>query len=111
MSAAEGKRSDAKQFFEAAIKLEDGLRYNEPADWHKPVRQSYGAYLIRVGDYSLAEKTLREDLSFYPDNGWSLQGLYQALQKQKKGKDASAALSQFNKSWTKADIKLASSSF
>ena len=111
MNAAEGKQEQAKQAFEEAVKSEDALRYNEPADWHKPVRQSYGAYLIRIGDYSLAEKPLREDLSFYPGNGWSLQGLYQALQKQKNGKEASATLSQFNKSWTKADIKLTSSSF
>jgi tetratricopeptide (TPR) repeat protein len=111
LMAAAGKQNEAKKTFEVAIKLEDGLRYNEPADWHKPVRQSYGAYLISVGDHARAEKALREDLSFYPENGWSLQGLYQVLKKQKKSKDASATLSRFNKSWTKADVILDSSSF
>ncbi len=106
-----GKHEVARKAFEDAIVLEDGLRYNEPADWHKPVRHGYGAYLIKRGDFAKAEKIYREDLMLYPENGWSLQGLYLSMKGQKKKADSEKILVRFRKSWSKADIALASSTF
>ena len=39
---------------------------------------------MEAGQYAEAEKTYREDLTQYKENGWSLMGLYQSLTKQGK---------------------------
>jgi len=108
--AGNGNDAEAKKSFEQAMQLEDALRYNEPADWHKPVRQVYGAFLVRTGNYTLAEKVYREDLTLYPENGWSLQGLFQSVKAQNK-KEAAAIKKRFEKSWTEADTPLTTSAF
>ncbi len=111
LNATLGKKEAAKISFEEAIKVEGTLRYNEPADWHKPVRQSYGAYLISIQEFSRAEEMYREDLILYPENGWSLMGLYQSLKGQKKNVEAAEIKKRFDKTWVNADTKIASSSF
>jgi tetratricopeptide (TPR) repeat protein len=108
--AGNGNDAEAKKSFEQAMQREDALRYNEPADWHKPVRQVYGAFLIRTGNYTLAEKVYREDLAMYPENGWSLQGLFQSAMGQNK-KEAAAIKKRFEQSWTEADTPLTTSAF
>jgi hypothetical protein len=52
-----------------------------------------------------AEKIFEEDLGENPNNHWSLYGLYQALQQQKKNKAAEKVKAQFNTAFNKADIK------
>jgi len=92
-----------------AVSLEDTLNYNEPSDWHYPVRQSLGAILIEAKDYVGAEKIYREDLLTFPNNGWSLFGLQQSLLKQGKNEEADRVQKQFDASWKWADIELMSS--
>jgi len=92
-----------------AISLEDALNYNEPSDWHYPVRQSLGAILLEAKDYLGAEKVYREDLLTFPNNGWSLFGLQQSLLKQGKNNEASVIRKQFEASWNWADIELSAS--
>src|SRR5262249_12644683 len=41
---------------QAAIDMEDGLNYIEPADWPIPVRETLGALHLRNGNPALAEK-------------------------------------------------------
>jgi len=89
-----------------AISLEDALNYNEPSDWHYPVRQSLGAILLEAKDYLGAEKAYREDLSTFPNNGWSLFGLQKSLLKQGKNDEANLVGKQFEASWSWADIEL-----
>jgi len=62
-----------------AVKLEDGLIYNEPRDWLLPVRQYLAAVHIKKGDFDEAESILRKDLKINPDNGWALSGLWITL--------------------------------
>ena len=111
LHAKSGKKELARRTFEAAVQLEDALRYNEPADWHKPVRHAYGAYLIQVGEYTRSESIFREDLAVYPENGWSLKGLHEALTHQKKNKEAAEVLTRYRKSWARSDVALNSSTF
>jgi len=92
-----------------AVSLEDALNYNEPSDWHYPVRQSLGAILLEAKDYLGAEKVYREDLQTFPNNGWSLFGLQQSLLKQGKNNEASVVGKQFEASWSWADIELSAS--
>ncbi|MEO5894036.1 MAG: hypothetical protein ABIQ31_27510, partial [Ferruginibacter sp.] len=43
-----------------------------------------GAALLKSGLFLKAENIFKEDLKENPNNHWSLRGLYEALQKQKK---------------------------
>ena len=40
---------------ERTVRLEDGLRYNEPPDWYFPVRHFLGAMLLDSGRPNEAE--------------------------------------------------------
>ncbi len=46
LSSGLGNQDVARKAFEDAIVLEDALRYNEPADWHKPARHGTVTVLI-----------------------------------------------------------------
>lgn len=101
----------AASILKQAIELEDALNYNEPADWHHPVRQILGALLLKTGKAAEAEKLYREDLKVYPENGWSLYGLQQSLLKQNKADEAKSIKIKFEKAFAFADVKLTESSF
>jgi tetratricopeptide (TPR) repeat protein len=89
-----------------ALKLEDELLYQEPYDWHHPVRQVLGDVLLASGDAVQAEKYFREDLWLFANNGWSLTGLKLALEKQGKIKDAKEVGKQLKTRFARADVKL-----
>jgi tetratricopeptide (TPR) repeat protein len=107
----EGKIDEAIEALRDSAKREDRLRYIEPPDWIQPVRHALGAALMDAGRFAEAEQVYREDLVRYPNNGWSLYGLSQALKRQGKGAEALTVKLQFDKAWEHADIKLASSCF
>jgi tetratricopeptide (TPR) repeat protein len=110
--AASRKDYDAAvAHLERAVRLEDGLVYTEPSEWHYPPRQALGAVLLAAGRAKEAETVYWEDLSRNTDNGWSLFGLTQALQAQGKQDDAAAVRARFDKAWPRADVKLAASRF
>jgi tetratricopeptide (TPR) repeat protein len=87
------------QSLREAVAVQDGLHYNEPADWFFPVRESLGAALLKSGDDAAAEKVFREDLDRNPRNPRSLWGLHQALLQQHRDYDAGFVKSQFEASW------------
>jgi tetratricopeptide (TPR) repeat protein len=97
--------------FERAVRYEDALIYNEPPDWHSPVRHWLGAALMEAGKPAEAEVVYWEDLRRNRDNGWSLFGLHQALAAQGKRDDAALVLTRFKKAWAQADVTLAGSRF
>jgi tetratricopeptide (TPR) repeat protein len=101
------KRRDwdrATLHLDRAIRFEDALVYQEPHDWHAPVRQTLGAVLLEAGRAEEAETVFWEDLKRNPENGWSLFGLTQALRAQGKAEDAAAVEARFRKAWKDADI-------
>ncbi len=87
-----------------AVTSEDALIYNEPRDWLLPARQYLGYALLHAGNTSMAEKMFKEDLVDNPDNHWTLFGLYQTLQQQKKKAEATTIKKQFDKAFEDADI-------
>ncbi|MEO5896811.1 MAG: hypothetical protein ABIS06_14025 [Vicinamibacterales bacterium] len=91
---------------ERAVRFEDSLIYQEPADWHAPVRHNLAAVLLEAGRPDEAEAVLWEDLKKNPENGWALFGLVQALKAQNKGDEAAAADERFKRAWKDADITL-----
>jgi hypothetical protein len=91
--------------------LEDNLIYNEPPDWHVPVRQSLGAVLLNAGRAAEAESVYWQDLEQNRENGWSLFGLMQSLRAQGKDAQADVIEKRFNKAWQGADVTLTASRF
>ena len=72
----------AVELFAEAVALQDALPYTEPPFWYYPTRQSLGLALLRAGRATAAEQVYRQDLEQYPHNGWSGNGLAQALAQQ-----------------------------
>lgn len=111
LAAAQGKYGKAIRFLNEAVRIEDALNYNEPADWFFPVRHNLGAVLLEAGQNRKAEKIYREDLETYPKNGWALFGLAQSLKAQGKETEAKKVKEQFEEAWKHADITLKASRF
>jgi tetratricopeptide (TPR) repeat protein len=90
---------------ERAVRYEDGLMYQEPHDWHAPVRQTLGAVLLAAGRADEAEAVYWEDLKKNAESGWSLAGLVEALKAQGKHDEAAFVEARLRKTWSRADIK------
>lgn len=106
-----GEVDAAITHFKEAVKIEDAGLYFEPPKWYYPVRHSLGAALLKAGRSAEAEKVYREDLRRFPENGWALFGLAQALREQGKKDDATATEARFRKAWAETDVTLTASRF
>ena len=89
----------------AAVAMQDKLAYNEPADWHYPVRESLGAALLKAGKASEAEVVFRDDLKKNPRGGRSLFGLAETLEAQDKTDEAMLVRQEFKDAWRTAEIE------
>jgi len=105
----EGARERGLGELRAAVKSEDGLKYDEPPGWLIPMRHSLGASLISAGRYAEAEKVYRADLARLPEDGWALLGLSQSLRGQGKKREAARIDARFKQAWQKADLQITSS--
>ena len=94
-----------------AATIEDAGLYFEPPKWYYPIRHSLGAVLLKAGRPAEAETVYREDLRRFPENGWSLFGLAQALRAQGKQTDAAAMEARFRQAWPDTDVTLTASRF
>lgn len=83
-----GERDRAIAYFDRAVRYEDSLVYQEPPDWHVPVRQNLAAALMAADRAAEAETVLWEDLKRNPDHVWNLSLLSKALKQQNKLTDA-----------------------
>ena len=111
LAAAREDYDTAINHLSRAVRLEDGLVYTEPAEWHYPPRLALGAVLLEAGRPAEAETIYWEDLKRRPDNGWALFGLAEALRAQRKTDEAELIAARFKKAWRDADVKLKSSRF
>jgi tetratricopeptide (TPR) repeat protein len=111
LAAKRGDYEKAIAQLHRAVLLEDNLIYNEPPDWHIPVRQSLGAVLLDAGRAAEAEAIYWQDLEQNRENGWSLFGLMQSLRAQGKDDQAEVIEKRFNKAWQGADVTLTASRF
>jgi len=105
----EGKTNLGLAQLREAARREDKLRYDEPPGWIIPVRHALGASLLQVGRVQEAEDVYREDLARWPNNGWSLYGLAQALKFQDRHAEAAAIEARFKEVWKHADTEITSS--
>jgi tetratricopeptide (TPR) repeat protein len=106
-----GDLDAATNYFRKAAKIEDAGLYFEPPKWYYPIRHSLGATLLKAGQHAEAEQVYREDLRRFPENGWSLFGLTQALRGQGKNTEAAAAEARFRQAWANTDVTLTASRF
>jgi tetratricopeptide (TPR) repeat protein len=111
LAAKQGDYDQAIARLHRAVLLEDNLIYNEPPDWHVPVRQTLGVVLLDAGRPAEAEAIYWQDLSSNRENGWSLYGLVQSLRAQGKEEQAVAIEKRFKKAWKRADVTLTASRF
>ena len=82
IAAQSGDYERAIAHLQTGVTLEDQLSYTEPALWAVPVRQTLAAVLLQANRPAEAEQAYRQDLTIYPENGWSLQGLARSLEAQ-----------------------------
>ena len=111
LAAKEDKPTEAVQHLKKAVAIQDQLQYTEPPPWYYPVRQSLGAALLTAGKAAEAQAVYQEDLKHNPKNGWSLYGLAQSLHAQGATAKAKLVEEEFQKTWTRADVKLSASRF
>ena len=111
LAAKNGNFDQAIAGLHRGVLLEDNLIYNEPPDWHVPVRQSLGAVLLAAGRPEEAESIYWQDLSRNRENGWSLFGLLQSLRALGKTDEAAVIEQRFRKAWDRADVTLTASRF
>jgi tetratricopeptide (TPR) repeat protein len=80
----------AFDYLRRAVRMEDGLEYDEPWSWMQPTRHALGALLLEQGHVGEAAQVYREDLGFdpsiprayqHPDNVWALHGYHECLVK------------------------------
>ena len=111
LAAKHGDYEKAIAGLHRGVLLEDNLIYNEPPDWHVPVRQALGAVLLEAGRAAEAEAIYWQDLERNRENGWSLFGLLQSLRAQGKEDQAAAVEMRFRQAWKRSDVTLTASRF
>lgn len=94
---------------EHAVRVEDGLNYNEPPDWYYPARHSLAAVLLESGRAREAETVLWDDLRRNPENGWALAGLIECLRAQGRTERVEELRKRLDEAWSKGATKPKSS--
>ncbi len=103
IALARGNVDLAVQELRAGIATQDAIPYSEPPPFYVPLRQVLGRVLLEARRPRDAEAAFREDLSRYPNNGWSLYGLAKSLEAQGKRSEANWAKQGFQNAWVRAE--------
>jgi tetratricopeptide (TPR) repeat protein len=83
-----GNIEAAFEHLRRAVRMEDGLEYDEPWSWMQPTRHALGALLLEQDRVEEATQVYREDLGYdpaigraywHPDNVWALHGYHECL--------------------------------
>jgi len=106
LAALGGRIGEAVALLRQCVATEDALAHDEPHLWLAPTRHALGATLLDAGDAAQAELAYRQDLRHYPDNGWSLVGLAEALRRQGRPGEAQQVDARFRQAWRDSDLPL-----
>lgn len=107
---ARGDYSLGEYLLRKAVLVEDQLPYNEPPEWHHPVRQILGSHLLATGAVDKASVVFSDDLEKLPNNGWSLFGLLKC-QESVASRETTHTRKLFEQAWQYADFDLERASF
>jgi tetratricopeptide (TPR) repeat protein len=111
LQRSDGRLADAIATFEAAVAIEDGLRYDEPEPLNFSARHWLGAALLEADRNAEAERVYRAELEDHPNNGWSLFGLERAVRAQGRVTEADAVRERFAAAWERSDTRIRASRF
>lgn len=111
MLASDGRTERAVRVLEEAVRLEDGLAYDEPEPLNLSARDWLGAVLLGAGRAAEAESVYRAALVDHPNNVWSLKGLELALRAQDRLGDAELARRAFERASARSDTWIRGSRF
>jgi tetratricopeptide (TPR) repeat protein len=78
LAARAGRTAEAVRMLENAVRKEDALTYNEPADWYPPTRLTLGRVLTDAGRAREAQAVFREELRRRPNSHMANRGLARA---------------------------------
>lgn len=92
--------------WKTAAEAQDALIYDEPPPWYHPIRESWGAALLRYGQPAQAEVVFREDLKRNKRNGRSLFGLMKSLQAQGKMIEAEWVKQEYEAAWKGEPLRI-----
>lgn len=109
LALAKGQHKTGIARLRDAVKAEDVLAYNKPADWPLPIRPYLGAALLDAGRAGEARMAYQQDLVTYPKNGWSLYGLAKAQRKLGDVKSAKQSERRYKDAWQWSDTPLTAS--
>ncbi len=102
----EGRGEEAVAVLEAAVEIEDGLRYDEPEPLNFSARHWLGNTLLELERPDEAEAVFEIALDDHPHNGWSLFGLEAALRAQGRDVVADEIHLRFQEAWVRSDTWL-----
>ena len=92
-----GNYSKAIELLSKAVSLEENMVYDEPKDWLLPPLPYLGQALLKSRRFEEAEKAFQKDLSFNPNNCWSLKGLEMTYMARGNGSAAGKTRKQLEK--------------
>ena len=111
IAAARGQHEAAIDALRKSVRREADLTYDEPPPWHLPVRHVLGAVLLEADLPAEAERVYEEALDRFPENGYALYGLTEALERQDRDEEARRVRKRFRNAWRTADVELPASRF
>jgi tetratricopeptide (TPR) repeat protein len=94
-----------------AVELDERLNYDEPWGWMEPARHPLGALLTEQKRYEEAIEVYEANLKRYPENGWALHGLAEALRGVGRSEEAAAVQARFRAAWSDSDLAIPGSCF
>ena len=113
-----GRQTEGLAHLRQAVRLDDGLAYEEPWCWPQPTRHALGALLMEAGEYREAEQVYRADLgldgalprpSQHPRNVWALHGLHECLDRRGEMVELAHIRIQLDQALARADIPIRAS--
>jgi tetratricopeptide (TPR) repeat protein len=108
LAEGEGNRQKAIADLTTAWKDANQLSYSEFGNWFSAIGYSLGQLLLKADRPQEAASIYQQELSRYPDNGWSLFGLAASLKAQGKIAAAKEIKQQAIAAWKYADFPIGS---
>ena len=115
-----GRIEEGLEHLREAVRLDDGLMYEEPWAWPQPARHALGALLLEAGQWGEAEQVYRADLGLdptlprpmqHPRNVWALHGLRECLERRGETIELPYIRSQLDLALARAEIPVTASCF